>query len=73
MEIKTKFNIGDEVFYLDENKIKTKRIDSIQFDLYKDKSGGLRYRLEGFSKTGHWEYFKENELFSTKEELIASL
>lgn len=73
MTIETKYNIGDEVFYLDENKVNKKKIEVIEFNLFKDGSGGLKYKLEGYNKEGNWQYLKENELFPTKEELLASL
>ena len=69
MTINTKYNIGDIIYFLYENKVINDEIDAIFYSLYKDNSGGLKYRLKNFYKGNHLE-FKENEIFSTKEELI---
>lgn len=72
MIITTKHNIGDEVWLIRDNKAISDTIDMIEFTLFKDGSGGLKYRLLKFYN-GNWAYYYENELFSTKQELIDNL
>ena len=70
MTIETKYNIGDKVFLLIRNKVESYPIGDIRIDV-----SGMRtntsYRLR--TQAGHTEYYSENELFPTKEELLKSL
>lgn len=70
MEIKTKYNIGDKVFLLIRNKVERYPIVDIRIEV-----SGMRkntsYRLQ--TKAGHTEYYSEDEVFPTKEELLKSL
>ena len=71
MEIKTKFNIKDEVWYLFENKIHTGWISRIETD--------SKYEYGQLSKVyikytiGVSIELSEDRLFSTKEDLLKSL
>ena len=70
MTIETKYNIGDEVFLLIRNKVERYPIVDIRIDVnYKRTNTG--YRLQ--TQAGHTEYYSEDELFPTKEELLKSL
>lgn len=80
MKIETKYNIGDEVFFMDNNRVEKGFIDSIRvavFDTienveedeerYENKT---RYTIKG---KGHDILFKGERLFLSKEELLKSL
>lgn len=74
MEIKPKFNIGDKVLYLKDNKIQSDRIVTI-VTRTDTKQTSIWY---GFTEETVWNKFdfaniREDELFKTKEELLKSL
>ena len=81
MEIKTKFNIGDKVWTLHENKIVKFTINQIEANVYDDEILIKYGSKERIKQTVSWSIFqqelsiskKESELFSAKEELINSL
>lgn len=71
MTIETKYNIGDEVWFIWENIVQSAKIDGIwRITVNPEKS--VIYQLDM-----KWNeaplLFKENALFSSKEELIKSL
>jgi hypothetical protein len=67
MKIETKYNIGDEVVYLSDNKIKEGNIRNFSILVYIDGTITIQY------KTSNGVYVYEQDLFSTKEELLKSL
>jgi hypothetical protein len=67
MTIETKYNIGDEVVYLNDNKIKEGTIRNISILVYIDNEITIQY------KTSNGVYVYEQDLFPTKEELLKSL
>lgn len=67
MTIVTKYNIGDVVFTIFNNKIKTFKISAI---FYSQGSADSFIEYDLYSVTGR---VQEKELFKTKEELIANL
>lgn len=76
MDIKTKFNVDDEVFFLKDNKVQScsvKRIAiSVQNGVYNQLSLWIRYYLYSEdANTYHNE--KDNNLHSSKEELLKNL
>lgn len=70
MEIKTKFNIGDTVFFLLGGEIMSKKIESIDIKvkpgIYKWITPEVVYNFEFYSE-------EERYCFPSKEELIKSL
>lgn len=72
MIITTKHNIGDEVWLIRDNKAISDTINRIEFTAYHDNSKGLSYTLT-CKVNGNWQYYKEEDLFSTKQELIDNL
>ena len=71
MTIETKYNIGDEVWFIWENIVQSAKIDSIwRITVNPEKS--VIYQLD-IKWDGAPLLFKENALFPTKEELIKSL
>lgn len=69
MEIKTRYNIGDEVWWIKDNQIKSGIIDFILFKATPTQPFYLGYSVHDEDYAG----FKEHELFPTKEELLKSL
>ena len=72
MTIDTKFNIGDEVWLMDNNRAETKVIDGIYIEhaITKDAcSGFTTYHIEDSSLHHYFDY----QLFRTKQELLDSL
>lgn len=73
-QIKVKFDIGDKVFLLEDNKIVTGIIDKIYCTRCKISNKFLiLYELKPTNTRFNSYSIKEDLLFSTKEELIASL
>ena len=73
MEIKTKFNLGQKVYLLWNNKVVCPQIDgiSVRVDIALgngEKDISITYELVGLAKR-----FDEEVLFATKEELLQSL
>ena len=69
MIIKTKYNIGEEVWFMEENEPTSDVILSIEINLYKGKQF-IEYL---FANDSYPYGLNESELFSTKEELLKSL
>ena len=69
MKIETKFNIGDEVWTLDffEQPCKGEILSISTFNLYTKGHDYVSYYIHNLGKR------KEQEIFSTKEELLKSL
>lgn len=73
MEITTKFGIGDEVLFLSDNKVVCSKIAAVKVVCI-TKGTNITYGLFCDRHNGVFEQNrKESELFSTREELIASL
>ena len=69
MNIKTKYNIGDEVFLMRHDKIQQTKINKIDIVAYKKEEAKIRYGTyidEDYC-------YKQSELFATKEELLLAL
>lgn len=73
MEIKTKFDLWQEVFFLHNNKVQCLQIDSIYIRVIAlgggEKEIEISYQLNGSTT----DRFDEKDLFATKEELLKSL
>ena len=68
MTIETKYNIGDEVWFIKDNKPQTMKVSYIEIIAASTVSKPcIRY---GF---GNFERYTESLLFPTKEELLKSL
>lgn len=72
MEIKTKFNLGQKVYLLWNNKVVCPQIEGIIVRVntlgYGEKDISITYELVELDKR-----FDEEVLFATKEELLQSL
>lgn len=64
MEIKTKYNIGDAVYILDDYKIQRVNILGIKFEQHGKAMASIIYTF------GIFPMKKETECFETKESLI---
>lgn len=65
MTISTKYNIGDTVWFMHDNKCVSKKVENIKIDV---DNMYIQYIFNGY---GIW--LSEKHLFSTKEELLKSL
>lgn len=74
MEIKTKYNIKDEVAWLEDNKVHAGEITAIHFHQWKNSSVTIEYTVEEavLDESGVRVVYEKN-LFSSKEELLKSL
>lgn len=81
MDIKTKFNIGDNVFFMHQNKVKSSTVESLNINVISEMRSKpnpydydvvhvpkIIYKIKGFEPL-----FFESALFSSKQELIESL
>ena len=67
MEVKTKFNVGDMVWYIYNNKVSHLDVTAVSISVYSDSDPIIKYTL-------HYDYeLDESKLFTTKEELLKSL
>lgn len=71
MEAKTKYNIGDKVYYLSNNAIECEYIDFITIEVNINNIVRVVYRIKKSDNSYKWR--TENKLFSTKEELLKTL
>ena len=71
MDIKTKYEPGQSVFYMDNNKVIEGAIERIHI--------GVQYKLDdikvriSYSLFATNKYYEDDEIFPTKEELLKSL
>ncbi len=73
MEIKTKYNLEDEVYTLNKNKVIKVKIKAVKCSLYNTEKW-INYITD--TVEGPYQpdlVFEEGELFKTKEELLKSL
>ena len=72
MDIKTKYDLGQSVFFMKDNKVETSAIKQINIDVWynKDKEISMRIHYYLFSAD---QFYKEDNLFLTKEQLLKSL
>lgn len=71
MTINTKYNIGDEVWFMNENKAYVSFIKDVMVKR-NNKNTKIEYMVESMQKKD-FGLKKEQDLFSTKEELLKSL
>lgn len=80
MEIKTKYNVNDYVYFIHGNKIRYNKIYRIDITIYEENDKvipKIKYTIDLDIKTGRVcdtiTSREEEELFATKEELIKNL
>lgn len=75
MEIKTKFNIGDKVFYIHNNQLCKGAVHDIHVLVFPDglkRNVSISYSIRNSFNIEIADFF-EKDLFGTKEELINNL
>lgn len=79
MTIKTKYNIGDEVWFMYDNTVKSDEIHSIRCDIWLNGDVSERYKThrQTLDKNNN-DYIKDisfgiEQIFPTKQELLNSL
>lgn len=70
MKIETKFNVGDIIFTLLDNKVNEIKVNSIEIYFYKNSSFSIIYLY--YIKEMAFK-INENSCFGTKQELLNSL
>lgn len=73
MNIETKFDIGQDVWYIHGGKARHSKVSYLEILYRNNRDMLIKYTLEKFEKLGVIPKMSEDRLFSTKEELIASL
>lgn len=71
MTIETKFSIGDKVWFKHHGKCVQEKINRIQIYIISNTCFDIRY----YVRLPEWgvQWFKENEIASTEEDLLKSL
>ena len=72
MKLKTKFNVGDKVYHLNDNKVCHSAVDAIDVYVRKDEIF-INYNLVISEIAFEAMQFGEEKCFSTIDELLASL
>lgn len=76
MKIETKFNVGDEVYIINE-RIEQVKVRSISIDLNDWSNGTAKinysFKLDDNTFTGEYVYRDEDEIFKTPEEALTFL
>lgn len=72
MTIETKFAPGDEVFFMEDNKVATRTVRRVAIDCDLD-AYSIVQKVTKYYVHGTEFYFEPKDLFATKEELLASL
>ncbi len=81
MDIKTKFSVGDTVYYMKENRVKSDVVSTIRVKVKGYKRGDYKGGAQVDISYGFWlgnlapdsADFCESILFGSKEELLESL
>ena len=72
MDIKTKYDIGQSVFFMDNNRVQVGKIDQIHIEVRYNGGEDNKVRIS-YSLFTTTKFYGDKELFLTKEELIESL
>lgn len=73
MEIKTKFELGQEVFLMRSNRVANDSVDRMNIAIGPGPYGEGEYTISVFLRSDKATPMTESILFPSKEELIASL
>lgn len=71
MGIYTKFDVGDEVYHLQNGGIYKFKVDSIEISVHSNEDVYVDCRVE--IEKGQYVRISEEELYESKEEIIAKL
>ena len=72
MDIKTKYGLGQSVFFMKDNKVETSAIKQISIDVWYNKYKEIRMSIHYYLFSAD-QFYEEDNLFLTKEELLKSL
>ena len=72
MDIKTKYDIGQSVFFMKDNKVETSAIRQIILDVWYNEDKNVKERIS-YCLFSSSQIYEEKDLFPTKEELLKSL
>ena len=76
MKIETKYNIGDNIWFMNANKAVCYKINSFKISIYRKGTNAnnvnQEYTIE-YSPEGLVLFLNEDNCFATKEELLNSL
>lgn len=73
MTTETQYNIGDKVWFMHDNKVKSGIVIIINVVIEKDMNCTGVHKTTRYSLYNYPGYYPENKLFPTKEELLKSL
>lgn len=73
MELKSKYNIGDKVWWINDSKALVGKIESVHLHRYKDNPVTIADYFVKQNDKSEVHLVREECLFLTKEELIKSL
>ena len=73
MKIETKFSLGDEVWFMRYNKIKSGHICEVAVKYFTPNWCSESYKVKELSSSMSPPTFNVQDLFATKQELIESL
>ena len=76
MIIETKYNVGDRLWYMENNKACSRVVAAIKFTCYGDivvKDYGYYLEPESGDESIYWFEQHESHLYPSKEELLNSL
>ena len=68
MDIKTKFNVGDKVFFMRDNRVQSGEVRGMEVLIHRSEANVIVYVSPGDSRG-----YTEDVLFESKEELLKSL
>ena len=72
MDIKAKYGLGQSVFFMKDNKVETSAIKQISIDVWYNKYKEISMRIQYYLFSAD-QFYEEDNLFLTKEELLKSL
>lgn len=72
MDIKTKYDIGQRVFFMKDDKVETSAIKQISIAVWYNKYKEIRMSIHYYLFSAD-QFYEEDNLFLTKEELLKSL
>jgi hypothetical protein len=73
MEVKTKLNINDDIFYMAQNKVQQEKVKNITINLVGSKVIASHFETHILYITNFDVTVNEKFAFSTKQELLDSL
>ena len=72
MDIKIKYDLGQSVFYMNDNRVQNNSVHRILLEIDYDCNSNIRVK-KGYYVSDNAPMKRETELFLTKEELLKSL